>query len=89
MEQLIRLQHENERLRAQVSGSSDEQVAQMKSLLEDAQGRKEKLEVENRQQSLRIVELESEVSSSKSVLGKLKRRTCFRRLSLTLTRCRV
>lgn len=73
MEQLIRLQHENERLRAQVSGSSDEQVAQMKSLLEDAQGRKEKLEVENRQQSLRIVELESEVSSSKSVMGKLKR----------------
>lgn len=65
MENLIRLQHENESLKAQLSGTSDDQVLHFKSLLEDAQKRKEKLEIENRQQGLRIVQLESEVESNK------------------------
>jgi len=65
MERLIRLQHENEALKAQLTGTSDEQVTHFKSLLEEAQKRKEKLEVENRQQSLRIVQLESEVTANK------------------------
>lgn len=63
MEKLLRLQDENERLKAQATGSSDEQVAHLNSLLEESQQRKEKLELENRQQSLRIVELESEVQA--------------------------
>ncbi len=65
MERLIRLQHENESLKAQLTGTKDEQVEHFKSLLEEAQKRKEKLELENRQQSLRIVQLESEAHANK------------------------
>lgn len=65
MERLIRLQHENETLKAQLSGNSDEQVQHFKELLEEAQKRKEKLELENRQQGLKIVQLESELQSKR------------------------
>jgi hypothetical protein len=42
------MEHELETLRAKATGSSDEQVTEMTALLQTAQQRKEKLEVENR-----------------------------------------
>lgn len=47
-ERLIRLQHENKMLKLNQEGSDNEQIALLKSLLEDANVRKNELETENR-----------------------------------------
>ncbi|XP_062844763.1 protein Hook homolog 3 [Trichomycterus rosablanca] len=47
-ERLIRLQHENKMLKLNQEGSDNEQIALLKSLLEDASVRKNELETENR-----------------------------------------
>uniref|UniRef100_A0A4W4HE88 Protein Hook homolog 3 n=1 Tax=Electrophorus electricus TaxID=8005 RepID=A0A4W4HE88_ELEEL len=48
-ERMIRLQHENKMLKLNQEGSDNEQIALLKSLLEDANARKNELETENRE----------------------------------------
>uniref|UniRef100_A0A3B1IQ42 Protein Hook homolog 3 n=1 Tax=Astyanax mexicanus TaxID=7994 RepID=A0A3B1IQ42_ASTMX len=60
-ERLIRLQHENKMLKLNQEGSDNEQIALLKSLLEDANARKNELESENRQVNQRLMAGQSEV----------------------------
>uniref|UniRef100_A0AAR2KRY7 Protein Hook homolog 3 n=1 Tax=Pygocentrus nattereri TaxID=42514 RepID=A0AAR2KRY7_PYGNA len=77
-ERLIRLQHENKMLKLNQEGSDNEQIALLKSLLEDANARKNELETENRdklrdasnelQKKNNIIEdLETKYSSSQKI----------------------
>lgn len=60
-ERLIRLQHENKMLKLNQEGSDNEQIALLKSLLEDANSRKNELESENRLVNQRLMAGQSEV----------------------------
>ncbi|XP_072552458.1 protein Hook homolog 3 isoform X3 [Salminus brasiliensis] len=60
-ERLIRLQHENKMLKLNQEGSDNEQIALLKSLLEDANARKNELESENRLVNQRLMAGQSEV----------------------------
>ncbi|XP_051540913.1 protein Hook homolog 3-like isoform X2 [Myxocyprinus asiaticus] len=60
-ERLIRLQHENKMLKLAQEGSDNEQIALLKSLLEDANSRKNELESENRRVNQRLLTGQSQV----------------------------
>uniref|UniRef100_A0AAR2JAN0 Protein Hook homolog 3 n=1 Tax=Pygocentrus nattereri TaxID=42514 RepID=A0AAR2JAN0_PYGNA len=60
-ERLIRLQHENKMLKLNQEGSDNEQIALLKSLLEDANARKNELETENRLVNQRLLAGQSQV----------------------------
>ncbi|XP_058238808.1 protein Hook homolog 3 isoform X2 [Hemibagrus wyckioides] len=60
-ERLIRLQHENKMLKLNQEGSDNEQIALLKSLLEDANARKNELETENRLVNQRLMAGQSQV----------------------------
>nr|XP_055054039.1 protein Hook homolog 3 isoform X1 [Misgurnus anguillicaudatus] len=60
-ERLIRLQHENKMLKLAQEGSDNEQIALLRSLLEDANSRKNELETENRLLNQRLLERQSDV----------------------------
>ncbi|XP_051523521.1 protein Hook homolog 3-like isoform X2 [Myxocyprinus asiaticus] len=60
-ERLIRLQHENKMLKLAQEGSDNEQIALLKSLLEDANSRKNELESENRLANQRLLAGQSQV----------------------------
>ncbi|XP_028274142.1 protein Hook homolog 3 isoform X5 [Parambassis ranga] len=60
-EHLIRLQHENKMLKLAQEGSDNEKIALLQSLLEDANGRKNELETENRLINQRLMEEQSQV----------------------------
>ncbi|XP_066507753.1 protein Hook homolog 3 isoform X2 [Hoplias malabaricus] len=60
-ERLIRLQHENKMLKLNQEGSDNEQIALLKSLLEDANARKNELESENRMVNQRLMAGQSQV----------------------------
>ncbi|MCI4394242.1 hypothetical protein PGIGA_G00166450 [Pangasianodon gigas] len=60
-ERLIRLQHENKMLKLNQEGSDNEQIALLKSLLEDANARKNELESENRLVNQRLLAGQSQV----------------------------
>ncbi|KAF5909493.1 protein Hook 3 isoform X3, partial [Clarias magur] len=57
----IRLQHENKMLKLNQEGSDNEQIALLKSLLEDANARKNELESENRLVNQRLMAGQSQV----------------------------
>lgn len=61
-EKLVRLEHENTMLRAQAGGATDEEF---QAMLDDASRRKAQLERLNREQELRILELESLLEKAK------------------------
>lgn len=48
LERLIRLEHENESLRAQVGGTADQKSEKLQTLLEAAQKSKQELQLKNR-----------------------------------------
>ncbi|KAM9440399.1 protein Hook homolog 3 isoform 2-T3 [Clarias gariepinus] len=60
-ERFIRLQHENKMLKLNQEGSDNEQIALLKSLLEDANARKNELESENRLANQKLVAGQSQV----------------------------
>uniref|UniRef100_A0AAR2J7I9 Protein Hook homolog 3 n=1 Tax=Pygocentrus nattereri TaxID=42514 RepID=A0AAR2J7I9_PYGNA len=60
-DRLIRLQHENKMLKLNQEGSDNEQIALLKSLLEDANARKNELETENRLVNQRLLAGQSQV----------------------------
>ncbi|XP_053341305.1 protein Hook homolog 3 isoform X3 [Clarias gariepinus] len=60
-ERFIRLQHENKMLKLNQEGSDNEQIALLKSLLEDANARKNELESENRLANQRLMAGQSQV----------------------------
>uniref|UniRef100_A0AAY5EME3 Protein Hook homolog 3 n=1 Tax=Electrophorus electricus TaxID=8005 RepID=A0AAY5EME3_ELEEL len=60
-ERMIRLQHENKMLKLNQEGSDNEQIALLKSLLEDANARKNELETENRVVNQRLMAGQSQV----------------------------
>ncbi|KAI4888350.1 hypothetical protein NFI96_032615, partial [Prochilodus magdalenae] len=60
-ERLIRLQHENKMLKLNQEGSDNEQIALLKSLLEDSNARKNELETENRLVNQRLLAGQSQV----------------------------
>eukprot|EP01147_Barroeca_monosierra_P006963 gene6963-7614_t len=63
LERLIRLEHENESLRAQVGGTADQKSEKLQTLLEAAQKSKQELQLKNRELSLKVVKLESELNA--------------------------
>lgn len=63
-EKLIRLQFENENLKKQLQQSNDEKVQLLESQLEDEKSRLTRLEAENRVNSHRIIELESQLKEN-------------------------
>ncbi|XP_076867484.1 protein Hook homolog 3 isoform X2 [Brachyhypopomus gauderio] len=60
-ERMIRLQHENKMLKLNQEGSDNEQIALLKSLLEDANVRKNELETENRMVNQKLLSGQSQV----------------------------
>ncbi|UYV66629.1 HOOK3 [Cordylochernes scorpioides] len=60
-EQLVRLQHENKMLRLRQEEGGGEQVAVLRSLLDDSERRRNELESENRQANRRLLELEGQL----------------------------
>ncbi|EGD80369.1 hypothetical protein PTSG_10624 [Salpingoeca rosetta] len=66
LERLIRLEHENATLKAQVEGGDvDQKVAKIKAMADAAQKGKQELQKQNRELSLTIAKLETEVKSLK------------------------
>eukprot|EP00053_Salpingoeca_punica_P015853 m.146872 g.146872 ORF g.146872 m.146872 type:complete len:869 (+) comp16817_c0_seq1:136-2742(+) len=60
---LLALEQENAALRVQASGSVEEQIVQLKAMLEDAAQRKQQLEAENRELHLKAMTLEARSTS--------------------------
>eukprot|EP00056_Hartaetosiga_gracilis_P002336 m.52696 g.52696 ORF g.52696 m.52696 type:complete len:752 (+) comp11009_c0_seq2:59-2314(+) len=86
IEKLIRLEHENETLRARLEGESvDDQVEKLSTMLEQANASKAKLTNENRDLALQVTKLETEMSGgdmkSNAVAAIEKLALCERRIT--------
>ncbi|XP_068726978.1 protein Hook homolog isoform X2 [Montipora capricornis] len=60
-ERILRLEHENKKLKEQKLGEQEEQSQLLQSLLNDANERKDQLEKENRELNQKLMEAESEL----------------------------
>lgn len=60
-ERIVRLEHENKKLKEQKLGEQEEQNQLLQSLLNDANERKDELEKENRELNQKLMEAESEL----------------------------
>lgn len=60
-ERILRLEHENKKLKEQKQGEQEEQNQLLQSLLNDANERKDQLEKENRELNQKLMEVESEL----------------------------
>ncbi|XP_020631473.1 protein Hook homolog 3-like [Orbicella faveolata] len=60
-ERILRLEHENKKLKEQKEGEQEEQNQLLQSLLNDANERKDQLEKENRELNQKLMEAESEL----------------------------
>ncbi|KAJ8306098.1 hypothetical protein KUTeg_016643 [Tegillarca granosa] len=60
-EKLLRLEHENKMLKLKTTGSEDDQVNMLQSMLDDSDARKNELETDMRIANQRIMELEAQV----------------------------
>ncbi|RMX39517.1 hypothetical protein pdam_00006147 [Pocillopora damicornis] len=65
-ERVLRLEHENKKLKEQMQGEQEEQNQLLQSLLNDANERKDQLEKENRELNQKLMEVESELDDMKN-----------------------
>ncbi|KAL9950637.1 hypothetical protein ACROYT_G043164 [Oculina patagonica] len=65
-ERILRLEHENKKLKEQMQGEQEEQNQLLQSLLNDANERKDQLEKENRELNQKLMEAESELDDVKN-----------------------
>jgi len=65
-ERILRLEHENKKLKEQKQGEQEEQNQLLQSLLNDANERKDQLEKDNRELNQKLMEAESELDDIKN-----------------------